>query len=62
MFFYPFFSFLFFYYTNVYFKSTQHVETAMAATAEESRDMARLEPLVFFFLFSLFITLMFIFY
>jgi hypothetical protein len=46
---FSFFYFIFFYYTNVYFRSTQCVETGMAATAW-ARDATRLEPLVCFLL------------
>ena len=56
------FLFILIYYTNVYFRFTQCVETGMAALASAlgSRDTTRLEPLVslFFVFYFIFFTLM----
>jgi uncharacterized BrkB/YihY/UPF0761 family membrane protein len=53
--------FYIYFMTNVYFGSTQCVETAMAATAAaRPRDATRLEPVCFIFLFFYFTTLIFI--
>ena len=35
--------FISFYYTNIYFRSTQHIETAMAAALARIRDVLSLE-------------------
>ena len=51
---YVFYSFLFFYYTNVCFRSTKHVKTTMPATAAAwARDATRLEPLVHLYIYLL---------